>query len=129
MLESADKKVPKFSLAGLETKAKIVKVYDGDTIWAVFEYAGKISRFNCRMNGYNSAEMRTDDPAEKESAVKSKEALAELVLDKIVDLHLGDFDKYGRPLVQVYSGGVDVNKYMVENGFGKKYTGRGAKEW
>ncbi len=43
-----DDLVLEFSLDGQEKKGKVVKVYDGDSIWCVLMLFGKLYRFNCR---------------------------------------------------------------------------------
>lgn len=66
-------------------------------------------RFPCRMMGYNSAELRTKCNKEKDKAIKSRDYLASIILNNIVKLKLGPFDKYGRVLVDVYIGSNHVN--------------------
>lgn len=124
-------KTPKYSLDGTLVHAKCVKVYDGDTAQFVFRTdPGKpLYRYSCRMRGYNSAEIKGGSAEEKAKAVLSRDALAGLILDRVVKISLGDFDKYGRPLVTVNVDGVNVNEWMVEGGHGKPYTGAGEKVW
>jgi endonuclease YncB( thermonuclease family) len=131
VLMRATKKTPKFSLDGTATFAKCVDVYDGDTAQFVFRIfpVGPLYRFSCRMMGYNSAEIKGQTEEERNKALEAKKALSDLILDKVVALKLGKFDKYGRVLVTVSVNNIDVNKYMVDNNYGKIYTGRGAKLW
>ncbi len=126
----ATKTTPKFTLAQT-CAAKCVSVYDGDTAQFVFHVAPGAGcyRFSCRLLGYNSAEIKTNDPVEKKKAKESRDALANSILDKIVQLEIGDFDKYGRPLVRVFHDGKNINEWMLEAGHGKPYTGSGSKDW
>lgn len=139
-LAAATAKTRKFTLNGVKCDAKCVSVYDGDTAQMVFEpFAGMgLYRFSCRFAGYNSAEIKGSTAEEKTAAKAARDALAGMILDKIVHLSIGEFDKYGRPLVEVtcdYTAGalsnhaINVNKWMLENGHGKPYTGAGDKEW
>ena len=130
-LQSADIKTPKFSLKGIECEAKCVKVYDGDTAQFVFRPFSGYShyRFSCRMTGYNSAEIKGGTAEEKSRAIAARDALKGLILDKIVTLQIGDFDKYGRPLVNVKVDDIDVNMWMLANNYGKPYNGNGEKKW
>lgn len=131
--------------------AKCIKVYDGDTAHFVVKYGvrgeGEWIRFRCRCIGYNSAEMvppKTLSECErrriKEQAVADKKFLAELLLDKFVVLHLHEFDKYGRPLVDIFL--IDegenvcnkifdkkshVNSLMIRCGHGVPYSGHTSK--
>jgi endonuclease YncB( thermonuclease family) len=125
------KKFPRFNLEGVY-EATCVRVYDGDTADFVFSpcKCKENIRFSCRMLGYNSAEIRTKDPKEKEKAIKSKEALASKILYKKVFLQvLNKNDKYGRLLGTVTLNGENINDWMVTNGHGKVYKGRGKKNW
>lgn len=132
-LERASMDTPKFTFAGVYA-AKCVKVYDGDTIQVVFCFAGTLSRFSIRMYGYNSAEIKSHDAEEKAAAVAARDALASLILGKIVDLEVLGEDKYGRLLGEVScadSAGekINVNKWMLKEGHGKEYYGEGEKNW
>lgn len=132
-LAAATPKTRLFTLRGIKCDAKCVGVHDGDTAQMVFEpFPGiGLHRFSCRFAGYNSAEVCGSGVTveEKRAGAAARDALAGQILDKIVQLTLGDFDKYGRVLVEVCLNGVNVNQWMLENGHGKPYTGAGAKSW
>ena len=53
-----DTKIARFSLKGNNVSAKVVQVYDGDTCDLVFDYRGELMRYNCRLKGINTAELR-----------------------------------------------------------------------
>jgi endonuclease YncB( thermonuclease family) len=128
-LSLASQSTPLFSLAGQIVQAKCVSVYDGDTANFVFKLCpgASLCRFRCRMADYNCAEIRGASEEERTSAKTAKQALGALILDKLVTLRLGTFDKYGRILVRVTCDGVNVNEEMLK--YGKPYTGRGLKQW
>jgi micrococcal nuclease len=128
-LEQATKKCPKFTLEGLTVWAKIVDCYDGDTVQAVFRtFDGQpLYRYSCRMIGYDCAEIRSKNSDEKASAQKAKSRITELVLNKIVTLKIGPFDKYGRILVELWCDDCCVNQKMIEEGLGVPYNGTGSK--
>ena len=146
ILNNCDAKTPKWSFQGLSVNAKCVKVYDGDTATFVFipHSGGKPRSFSCRLVGYNSAELKSKDPNEKAIAIASRDYLTSLILNKIVELKLGSFDKYGRILVDVYLPitssctvmsltndilPIHVNAHMIKAGYGKLYNGTGPKTW
>jgi len=87
-------------------EAHVAFVIDGDTI--TLEDGEKV-----RLIGIDTPE-RGDEGYEE-----SRDALADLVLDKTVVLapQQSDRDTYGRLLRDVYTEDVFVNLYMVENGF------------
>jgi endonuclease YncB( thermonuclease family) len=130
-LECCDIKTQKWTFEGNRVFAKCVKVYDGDT--ATFAFApftgSQPCLFSCRCLGYNSAEIKTKDIKEKQKAIESRDYLAKLILNKIVTLQLGKFDKYGRVLVHIYINNRCVNDEMVRLGYGKPYDGTGVKNF
>ena len=94
---------PEFSLKGRKLPAKIVSVYDGDTCKLnLFLEDGKLYKFNIRIDGYDSPEMKSKNILEKKFAQRSKEYLGNMILGKIVNIECGDFDKYGRILGKKY---------------------------
>ena len=115
------------------TRGRAVKVYDGDTLWVAATPEGMVGnpvfRFNIRMLGYDSPEIRTKNPKEKEAAVKARDALSELLSDKIFRIEQCEkSDKYGRLLATLYVNDndgkvINVNKWMIEKGFGYPYDG------
>jgi endonuclease YncB( thermonuclease family) len=125
-----------FSFKGLAVHAKVVDVYDGDTLRLVFVYRGELIQYAVRMEGYDSPEMRPAKThptreAEKQKAYAAKEALVGRTADRVLVAELGEFDKYGRPLAKLYlteelaerSAANCVNTWMVENGYGQPYFG------
>ncbi len=130
---------PAFTFANQIKQAKIVDVYDGDTCKACFAFEGKYQKFSIRMYGYNCAEMKPskNDPehdAIKEKAIKARDFLRGLVLDRVVFIQCLEWDKYGRILARIYldsslADSVCVNSQMVAQGHGKPYFGSGAKEF
>ena len=123
-----DTSVELFSLNNKIVYAKIVRVYDGDTCYAVFMLHGKPVKFHIRMEGYDSPEIK---PLLKTlnrekviiDAKLAKTELEKIVLNKIVKLHCGTWDKYGRLLAKLYVNELCVNSHMIENGFGYEYFG------
>jgi len=53
--------------------------------------------------------------------LKAAAALAEEIGDKIVNCTEKDKDRYGRSIAICYSGGTELNKWMVENGWAVAY--------
>lgn len=137
-------KTPRMTFAGQIVIAKCVNVYDGDTAqfvwWVGPNDTGKHYRFTCRMAGYNSAEIRGASEVEQVFAQKNKQALSDKIINKIVRLDLGNYDKYGRILVTVTFEGVSlqpvdmienetVNDWMIRSKNGCVYSGSGEKKW
>jgi micrococcal nuclease len=122
-LEECTKNVPYFSFENLETKAKCVKVYDGDTITVVFDTFGTFRKHHIRVDKIDTPELRTKDAREKELAIKARDFLREKILDKIIMLKCGKSDKYGRILALIYIDGVEINQLMIDKKYAYAYFG------
>jgi endonuclease YncB( thermonuclease family) len=122
-------------------KAKVVDVYDGDTITCVTKYAhrGKFIKIKCRLIGVDTPEMRGGTDESKQDAIESRDFLSDLVFNKIVYLKCDINDKYGRVLVVVFTKNPipfyrkniyldkhfakSVNKVMLDKKLGVEYYG------
>lgn len=134
-LLKCSKKTSYFTFENQVHLAKVVYCYDGDTCHCVFKHDGSYYRFKIRMDGYDTPERRPSKknfPKEKdrkiikEKAMKAKERLEELILDKIVVLECKGEDKYGRLLGVIrfcLNDDVSVNDMMVNEGYGYLYDG------
>ena len=108
-------------------------VYDGDTCKVVFPLNGEIYRWNVRLTGYDTPEMRPPRSQENreeeiEAAYAARDFLRGKVMnqDQLVYIKCGEFDKYGRLLGTLYleeNDEVSVNDLMIENGHGYAYDG------
>ena len=132
-LKCCDKKTPTFSLVCDKRICKVVDVYDGDSCKVVFQLNGNFYKWNIRMNGYDTPEMRprktkANRDEEIAAAKKSRDYLKSLIMnpDQLVYIACGDFDKYGRVLGTIYVNETDeqsVNDLMITNGHGYAYDG------
>ena len=133
ILKTCDKKTKKFSLKGITKLCKVVSVYDGDTCNVVFDHNGVINRWNVRMNGYDTPEMRPSKKLPnrdeiKKKAIESRDFLKSLVFNEnqLVYIKCSEFDKYGRLLGDLFINENDdesVNSLMIKNGHGYEYHG------
>jgi micrococcal nuclease len=129
-LHAQTDKTPKFSLDGMTFQAKVVKVYDGDTIQAVFELFGKFYRWSCRISHVDTPELKTKDEEEKKRGYVTRDKLAELILGKIVTLNCGKFDKYGRLLVEIVTDEkIVIHEWLIQGGYAKAYEGGTKEKW
>lgn len=123
--DATDKTVPKFTFKGIECPAKVVHVYDGDTCRIVFAHPSlkndhDLVKITVRLRDYNSPELRSSNPDEKQAAYRAKERLQDLIDGKIVHVKLGKNGKYGRTLARIYidNGKTCVNDLMIKEGHG-----------
>lgn len=118
---------PEYSLKGLKTRCKPLKIYDGDTLWIALFIEKKLRKMRVRMFGYDSAEMHGDT---HDIAVQAQQHLKQLLsVEPLVDAEFFEFDKYGRPLVKLYVNNQCVNDQMIKSGFGKVYYGQTKEKW
>jgi endonuclease YncB( thermonuclease family) len=120
---------PTYSLKGLRTLCKPLKIYDGDTLWIAFIFDHKLRKVKVRMSGYDSAEMRSHQPEQVKIENEAREKLIELLGKDLVEVEFYDNDKYGRPLVKIYMNKCCINDKMIESGYGKPYDGGKKTEW
>jgi len=121
--------IPRFSFNGEKKKAYICDIYDGDTITAIFDINNKMYKFACRLTGIDTPEIKTADKKEKEKAIIVRDVLREKLLHKIAELDCYDFDKYGRILVTITYDSCNINEWLIEQGYAKKYLGGTKEKW
>ena len=117
---------PEFTLAGQQCEAKVIDVYDGDTVTLAFVFAGHIFRKRCRVDGVDCAEIRTNSAEEKGVGLEAKEFVTALLLNKIIWVEFStEGDKYGRLLGKIYTkkGGVSLASMLISHGYGYEYHG------
>lgn len=146
--------INEFSLAGQKLQGKIVDIYDGDTCKIVLIYDNKLLKFNCRLLGLDTPEMKpsknkVDREEEIINAHKCRNKLIELTTSckceinsilkknecstlllenkKIITVECHEFDKYGRLLVELYVNNENCNNILIKEGYAKAYDG-GTKE-
>lgn len=131
--ETVDSKVKEFSFEGQSKIAKVVSVYDGDTVKVVFPVLSKLFKFNCRIVGVDTPEIRTRNKVEKEYGLLVRDKLREKILDKVVTIKCGDFDKFGRLLIDIQERGAlaeeTVSEWLIKNNYAYKYDGGTKKDW
>lgn len=141
-----DDSVKELTFDGEIKQAKVVYVYDGDTIRIVFPIHEKFYRWTCRLQGVDTPEIRTKCDIQKEYGYKVRDALKEKILNKVVMIKCGKFDKYGRLLVTIYDDFETVNDeqnntvygtktlntindWLIENNYAFSYDGGKKKDW
>lgn len=102
------------------TQAKVIKVYDGDTVTLG---TLDLNRYSCRIFGIDTAEMRTKDKIEKEHAIASRDFLRSRIGDQVVLVNIVGTDKYGRVLAVLECNGENINQLMMRDGGAVEYNG------
>ena len=108
------------------SKAKVIKVYDGDTITVAtpLQFDGSpVYRFSVRLRGIDCPEIRTKDSNEKLCGQKAKKIMLDQVMNKMIDVSNIDYDKYGRILADVSLDGVNVTEALIKQNLAVLYNG------
>jgi endonuclease YncB( thermonuclease family) len=129
----------KFTYDGLLTKAKVVSIYDGDTITIVFYYNDFPVKDSFRMLGYDSPEMKPLKSIENrelhiEAAHVARQKLVDQIEGKIVWVKFTHEEKYGRLMGEIFlissksennfiDNEKNINSWMINEGYGKPYDG------
>ena len=139
LLDNATKdNTPWLSFEGKKLEAKVIDIYDGDTITIAIPFENKIYKQKCRLCNLDTAEIRTKNTEEKTVGIKGREFVKELVLGKRVYIKCGKDDKYGRLLIQVflstpkrctfgtrcYRYDKDLSSMIIDAGLGYEYDGK-----
>ena len=113
-------------------RARVISVYDGDTITAVLDLGMSLTRkVSCRLAGIDTPEIRTKVAGEKEAAYAARDRVRGLVLDKEVTIQsIAKPDKYGRLLVKVWTeDGLCINDLLIEESHAIAYDGGKKISW
>ena len=123
-LAKCDANTPMFNFRCGRIPAKCTKCYDGDTVHLCFKFRNQFDRHRCRLIGIDAPEMTSKNPAEKQEAIRARDALAAMILNHNITVECGETDLYGRPLVTIYRGDQNVNQEMIRLGLAYEYNGK-----
>ena len=132
-LNNCGNNIPIFTLENEVKLCRVVDIYDGDSCRVVFEHKGILNKWNIRMNGYDSPEIRPllklkNRDEIKKKAIEAKDYLKSLIMNEnqLVYLKCSKFDKYGRVLGDIFINKYDtksVNEIMIDNDYAYEYHG------
>ena len=108
------------------TCGRVIKVYDGDTITIASKLPfndSPLYRLSVRFNGIDTPEIKGKTEDEKNAAKSARDALSNLILNKVVILKNIQSEKYGRILAEVYLDELCVNEWMIQQRYAVKYDG------
>ncbi|MCB0456110.1 MAG: thermonuclease family protein [Flavobacteriaceae bacterium] len=102
-------------------KAKIIDVYDGDTVTAVVDLGFlHFQEMKLRLYGINTPELKGED---RDRGLVVRDILRNLILDKEVMIHSykDKQGKYGRYLATIFLDGLNINNWLVDEGHAVVY--------
>ena len=133
-LKTATESISEFSLCGEKQLCKIVDVYDGDSVKAVFYTSNKLYKWSVRLKGINTPELRPSRKLENrleiiEKAKQSRDHLKKIFEknNNLVYILCDDFGKYGRLLGTFFieedknDFESSINYQMIQDGYAKVY--------
>lgn len=91
----------------------VTRISDGDTATCLKD--DKKTQVKIRFAQIDAPESK------QEFGTVSKQALSNMIFNKNIDLVVEETDRYGRNVAEVFIDGVNVNKYMVKNGYAWAY--------
>lgn len=141
-----------FSLDNYLTDTRVVDIYDGDTCTCIIPIFNKYYKYHVRLNGIDTAELKSKDKLYIKKALDARKRLFELVTQNkikidediskldlrkllnekcyIIKLKCGKFDKYGRLLGYLFdkkSKCLNINESynycLVDENLAYKYDG------
>lgn len=125
--------IQKTQFNGMKIIARVVDIYDGDTITIAFfpSYHNEKTPYVCsfRLFGYDAPEMKPNLHMEnRELHMKAGEKVKDLVkkklLGNIVDVEFSKkSEKFGREMGQIYINKNCFNEWIISNKLGKPYHG------
>lgn len=105
----------------LYANVKVLSVYDGDTITVEIDHGFHVKQtIKVRLIGIDTPEVRGP---EKVEGKKVRDILRKKIDGKNIWLqtHKDRTGKYGRYLATVRLGSLNINAWLVKNGYAKKY--------
>lgn len=102
-------------------KAKIIGVYDGDTVTAMVDLGFyHYQQMKFRLYGINTPEVRGE---EREQGLIVRDIVRAMILDKevVINSFKDKQEKYGRYLANIIIDDVDLNIWLVQNGHAVEY--------
>lgn len=133
LLKRSEEKFEQLRLRAKSFPAKVLEIYDGDTLTIGFRCNGGFWKSSMRIYGIDAPELKPKHQGrsieslqrEREAAVRSKNSLHKLLCGEIVKVQLCEknTDKYGRLLGNVFLGKINVAEWMIKEGLARPYYG------
>jgi endonuclease YncB( thermonuclease family) len=146
--EKYDIDTAEFSFDGIQSYARLVDVYDGDTITCVLNIFDNYYKLKFRLYGIDTMEMKEQNVQVKQKALEARKKVIDILCGDnnlpinvsrnniqeylknniiIVWIECLNFDKYGRILCKAYNkenkNGNDVSSILLECNLAVKYDG------
>jgi len=106
-----------------EYKARVIRIYDGDTVVVLVDLGFNVSvKETLRLSGLNAPELKGE---EKGDGLVSRDRLRDKILNKEVTIKTfkDSTEKYGRYIAEIYLEKENINEWLIAEGLAqrKKY--------
>lgn len=116
---------PLFSFDGVCGKAVVTSCYDGDSFDIAMTLYGSPLKLKTRLHGLDTPELRTKNLLEKQLAYVARDRVRALCQDRVVNVSLMHFEKYGRTMVKVeLEDGKDLTQLLIDEKLAVPYDGK-----
>lgn len=133
-----------FTLNGTSLTGRLVDIIDGDSLVIILKVFGNYYKYNVRIMGIDTCEIKSKNQENKRLALEARCELLRLITNDsshisslskneirkildtnlfLVDLECYDFDKYGRLLADIYFNNISLSKHLLDNKLAYVYTG------
>lgn len=120
-------------MKGKSFPARVLEIYDGDTLTIGFRHNGGFWKSSLRIYGIDAPEMKPRRQGrsiesleqEKAAAIRSRDFLLQLIYNQVVWVDLCDksTDKYGRLMGVIFFQNENVAEKMIKGGHARRYHG------
>lgn len=132
------KEVPERTFGGTSRFAKVVEVYDGDTvtIQTRLSRGEKIYLYKLRLDGLDTPEKRHANPLHRKAGEAVRNVMAQKLLGKMIRIEFCREGKFGRLCGTVYVGKMtwwrwqdhyNLNAWLIREGLAKVFNPKTAK--
>ena len=145
---------PYFTLYNLNLIGRVVNIIDGDSLSIILPIFNNYYKYNIRLNGIDTCEMKSKNEENKKKALTARISILNLIsnenysdtltkheIQEILDKHVIlvwveclNFDKYGRLLANVYQlnnlsmtkleNSLSLSEYLLQNNLAYEYSGK-----
>ena len=145
LLSKSFSDLEKFTFDKILTQAKVIDVYDGDTVTIIFYHDQMPIKDSFRLYGYDAPEKKPSKKTqnrelEMKAASIVKKKLEKLVLNQVIWVQFTKEEKYGRLMGDIYivkkteenqfkGDELHINQWMIQKGYGNAYLGGQKQEF
>jgi micrococcal nuclease len=111
--------------------ATVLDVYDADTCTLVIDLGFKVYiKEKVRLSGIDTPEIRTKNLMEKRAALKARDFVRKMILEKTVTISTRKEGKFGRYIADIFlDTGTHLNTLLVKRGYAREYDGGKRRAW